>query len=502
MLDIDRFEWLDPLVPPENDVAYLTSAKALLSCHALLPIKNLVCCGTPDAQFMQSMTGNVLVLPNEEASDALMTKLQEIILKYNKWRPDIAMHALRGDDFNSPLADLASMILGNPLFFFNPSDLCVLYKGKFPEGFDDPDCLALIEGIRSGLPSTGFKMNAEAESKKTPYIFRTTPQCSLLVTNIFVDDVRYGKIIYCDTSRPFSKGFMSLAQYFCEFMEILTNNAIKNERIGSQSTNFLIELLSKPRFDERWFAYNNALNLGKNEELRLVLSIGNQESRSSSSYLAYISSKMQRAFPQSSTFVYEKSVVTLLSGNAGDFEDNDLGDQLNSINNKKDISFGISMPFRDLRRLRFFYRQCESALAFLEEGEAEDEGKLIQFYDSECFFDEFLKRYKIDIDYQWLIHPKVYLLNMYDLKNDSDYVRCLQTFIECGCNIKSAASLLLIHYNTLIYRLDRIKEISGLDPRASNIIQKDCFHILLSCKLLTKRATLRAFPSHRDPAIC
>jgi carbohydrate diacid regulator len=44
-------------------------------------------------------------------------------------------------------------------------------------------------------------------------------------------------------------------------------------------------------------------------------------------------------------------------------------------------------------------------------------------------------------------------------------VRTLQVFFDCNLNIQEAAQALFVHRNTLIYRLKRIKELTGYDPQ-------------------------------------
>ncbi|MGK9253075.1 CdaR family transcriptional regulator [Paenibacillus sp. D9] len=58
-----------------------------------------------------------------------------------------------------------------------------------------------------------------------------------------------------------------------------------------------------------------------------------------------------------------------------------------------------------------------------------------------------------------------------------DLMETLNAFLNCSLNIASAAKMLCIHRNTLLYRLDRIKEISGNNPR--NFDQAAQMHVAL-----------------------
>ena len=43
----------------------------------------------------------------------------------------------------------------------------------------------------------------------------------------------------------------------------------------------------------------------------------------------------------------------------------------------------------------------------------------------------------------------------------------LETYLSCGGNIARAAEQLYVHRNTLVQRLDKLRELLGLDPHDS-----------------------------------
>ena len=63
---------------------------------------------------------------------------------------------------------------------------------------------------------------------------------------------------------------------------------------------------------------------------------------------------------------------------------------------------------------------------------------------------------------QFIPHSLKELLD-YQQANQADLLKTLQTFLECNQNVAQTAKLLFIHYKTVVYRMDRIKEITGMD---------------------------------------
>ncbi len=57
----------------------------------------------------------------------------------------------------------------------------------------------------------------------------------------------------------------------------------------------------------------------------------------------------------------------------------------------------------------------------------------------------------------------------YDQQHGADLVRTLQAFFRANCSPKEAAAILTVHRNTVLYRLDRIGEITGFDLDDSDI---------------------------------
>ena len=61
-----------------------------------------------------------------------------------------------------------------------------------------------------------------------------------------------------------------------------------------------------------------------------------------------------------------------------------------------------------------------------------------------------------------------------DRERNSDLVRTLRVFFASGTNLSRAADGLLLHRNGMTYRLERVRELNGLDyrdPRATFAMQ-------------------------------
>lgn len=89
------------------------------------------------------------------------------------------------------------------------------------------------------------------------------------------------------------------------------------------------------------------------------------------------------------------------------------------------------------------------------------------------------QRFYEDEQLQSLIHPAVFQLHTTDLEQNSSLLKTLTVYIQSGQNITASSQKLGIHRNTLQSRLDKIREITGLNLSDSKIQEALYLSILL-----------------------
>lgn len=134
-------------------------------------------------------------------------------------------------------------------------------------------------------------------------------------------------------------------------------------------------------------------------------------------------------------------------------------ERIRAENDPYTVSMGISSPVSDLAEFRQAY---ECAKQSLEIGRAfqERSSSVVTHYEDLGLFrvvslaesPASLERFCLDTIGPLLAH---------DRENGTELVKTLRVFLEQNRNSTKAAKALYIHYNTLRYRLDRIKEILG-----------------------------------------
>jgi PucR family transcriptional regulator, purine catabolism regulatory protein len=70
-------------------------------------------------------------------------------------------------------------------------------------------------------------------------------------------------------------------------------------------------------------------------------------------------------------------------------------------------------------------------------------------------------------DLRLLYRDTVAPLVGYDERYRTELVATLRTYLSENCNMNATANAMLAHRHTIAYRLDRIRELTGLDPGRS-----------------------------------
>ena len=62
---------------------------------------------------------------------------------------------------------------------------------------------------------------------------------------------------------------------------------------------------------------------------------------------------------------------------------------------------------------------------------------------------------------QYYYHSQLDNLIDYDIMYNTEWVETLKVFLDCFNNISKASRMLVIHRNTLLYRITKIEEVLG-----------------------------------------
>ena len=134
-------------------------------------------------------------------------------------------------------------------------------------------------------------------------------------------------------------------------------------------------------------------------------------------------------------------------------------ERIRAENNPYTVSMGISPAVFDLDDFRLAYECARQSLEIGARLQTKGTGRITHYEDLGLF--RIVSIAESLTSLERFCYDAIGPLLLYDRDNDTDLASTLRTFLEQNQNYTKTAKLLYIHYNTLRYRLERIKAILG-----------------------------------------
>ena len=167
--------------------------------------------------------------------------------------------------------------------------------------------------------------------------------------------------------------------------------------------------------------------------------------------------EISAALPGAHATYHDNGIVCLLSDEAG------KGEMLISLlhiggETTRGMRLGVSNTFDQIGNLFQYYKQARRALELRENYGHSDICKYedYQLLDLISTAGKFLPL----VQYQ---HPVLSSIRKYDAENGTFLYDTLKIYLDCNCSIKDTAAAMFLHRNTVVYRLERLKELWNLD---------------------------------------
>lgn len=285
------------------------------------------------------------------------------------------------------------------------------------------------------------------------------------VTNLFVNHVHHGWLITLNDTNHFSQGSRDLQD---EMGSIVSRWLAANENYekNMQKSGIFLDIMEHSYDSTELILHRlEGFSWYKNDRKAVYTirqtSAGTEQTRVLDRFL-------QHVLPYAFTFRFQNRLILLanweLTGEAS------LEENLAPILKKYKCIAGKSPCFSDIFLLK---KSVELADMAAEYGPAEQPIRRIE--DSQL-------RYLLHVletsSVISIAHPVLKQLQEYDKKHSSDYYLSLSAFLGEERNYQRTAERLHIHRSTLIYRISKILEMTGLDLEDADVR----LHLLLSFK--------------------
>jgi DNA-binding PucR family transcriptional regulator len=169
--------------------------------------------------------------------------------------------------------------------------------------------------------------------------------------------------------------------------------------------------------------------------------------------------EIQNILPDCRWTLHHKNVIVLLNRQHAPLLTEKETEQLSHFLRGSNLSLGMSDCFDNILETPKYYRQAARAV---ELGLFTTKGENIFKYSDYvfCYIAQVISKKN---DLQDFCHPASLFLQKYDAENGTSLIDTLDKYLIHVNDPVAAAEALFIHRNTLLYRINKIKELTGLD---------------------------------------
>ncbi|GFN23726.1 PucR family transcriptional regulator [Thermanaeromonas sp. C210] len=318
-------------------------------------------------------------------------------------------------------------------------------------------------------------MSEWVRTRKKPFFYKSnsSDRYTQMIAGLSINGKHFGTFGLIDINKPFTLGQLSLVYHLKNVMELAISKNRELTDITEEPFYFIERLLNGFEVEKKVVEYHlRKRKWGLEDGFYLLNFSSPEQSLDEVLFKTYIY-RIKKLIGRAIIFTYENSIIAVLRENDYSLDDSAFLKELDELLSRIGIKCGISLKFYNFLNLKYPYIQSKIALT---EGTKKDPHRW-RYYFRDYYIDHILRSLDKSTSLKSLCHPLVLKLKEYDEKNNTEYVRCLYTYLQNGLNISQTAKKLFIHRNTLTYRLSRIFEILGTD----SLREEELFLFFFSC---------------------
>jgi sugar diacid utilization regulator len=436
-----------------------------------------------DSDISNVKLSNYILLSNEQQLFSAFNLINEMLTKYLLVdNPAVSLlDSLAHGNGLKDLMNIGSEFIDNPVILLDSSFSVLEYSKNIPISDD-----IWTRNINRGYCSYEFISYVQKQKEirgstlsSDPFVFKCIASPYIkYVSKIVLDCRLVGYLVLLECNANVRSEHLSLLKILNNAIaEELRSNLFYRTTKGNNYENLIYDLLEDTIKDE-----NVALEKMRNSNCTfsrnlflVTIDLSNYKQISPNQPLK---NYLDSIFINSRFIYYKEDIVILLDSRDNTKNlDSVLKQNLGflTVNN---LSIGISDRFSKLTDIRKSYNQCKTVIDLSKQ--LNISGIIFKYNDYKFYSlidsiannnSEFSNEY---------CHSSVLKLLEYDSNNHTDYYKILKVYLQNNQNTNLTSEKLFIHRNTLNYKLNKIKDILGVDLKDS----EDIFKIYYSIKLI------------------
>lgn len=417
------------------------------------------------ASYMKDQNLNLISVAPTFSTLEILDDLADIMIDEAKLIADMRrlIDALYSNNGIKYMVEVAAELFGNPILV-NDVTYKILAMSEKKDFTDDTLAAAKDLGYVHEVNFSYMKKDRVFEQiRKRDYPVLSTStkdNVNWLFRSIKIHNLEIGHVAVVETNHPFRKIDYELLDRFSKLIAIeMEKSDFYKSNKGIMFNYLLSDLLSGKMQNTKSFQQRlNYLNW-KMYNYFQVLVVFDHDEINFDTRVHHIGEEIRSIIPDCRWTVHQKNIVILLNRTTEDILSAKEKEVLKNFLTVNNLSVGASNYYSSIFETRKHYLQ---ALRALELGLYTSKTKGYFLYDDYIFayIANVLSKRNNLMDF---IHPAVKFLYQYDQQNDAQLLETLDQYLLFVNNPVKAAQSLHIHRNTLLYRINRIKELTKID---------------------------------------
>lgn len=371
------------------------------------------------------------------------------------------------------MVDEASRIIGNPLILMDISyNIMALSDGYPIEGSPFENCIVegqfteewLMFALESDKVEADRKQNGEyvGHPNNEPYFSSCLKrEHPVLCCKLYANNKNLGYLISHSSNAPFTDRHISQLSVISSVVASTIEGRFGLKNIGTVQEKLLADILEATSPKEVESLYYKFSYLAKGQvPAKMCAMVFKPENDTRQNVIPYMRLRLKAILPKAFVVYFNHHLVLVapvgVDAPTLSRDDMEAVDKFAGLN---EIHAGVSNPLSDIRQLPQAVSQAIRALAYEPRYSSHPH---LSWYCDNAFF-EMLTACQNDFLLSNMTHPILGLLADYDRAHNTDLYNTLYIYLCNNKNIHRCTGLLHLSRSSLYYRLNRIKELTGVD---------------------------------------
>jgi hypothetical protein len=439
--------------------------------------KNMIILIDADDSIDISGYPNLCKLPEEVPVQEVFSFLQEIFDRYQQWNQKLMDSRLANESVQD-LLDLTDFVIPNPMLVIG-MDFTVIASKKFNYGELKNAVLGSDEQTRPLVNALKQDSNYEDAYHRTGYFYY--PGNAFSTPKLCVNIARSGKTLYrlmiSGGEVPLDDTFGFLLEYLAKIIShaLSTSTSAVYDATHTLQQIFLT-LLTNPRADYVEISQQLTMEgwLSSHTYRCVLIKIGilDQKNRTLRSICSYV----ENTIPASCAVEHQGNAVVYINLDLCSYSWDEISQKLAHFIRDSLLNAGYS---RKMLGHFNFHRQYVQASIALQMGKRMEPSRWIHQF-NQIALPYLLEQTTRKLPAYMVCHERLLQLKYMDDDGHTQLYETTRCYLEHHQNITRTSEALFIHRSTLLYRLEKIKEILKTDFSDPD----EWFYLLLSFRLM------------------